>query len=435
MATTPIPDTPQCVAAHCGAWACDPRRLEALYSAVMSHVLVPMSAEAMEEQAQSSVDFTTTDDGIAIIPIHGVMQRGFSKFSGTCSTNYIRKQLRAAARDERINGVMLMINSPGGQVAGTDNLADEIRRVSAIKPIRAYVEDFCASAAYWIASGCDLISAEPTARVGCIGVYGVITDESGAAERAGIKVHVVATGKYKGAGYPGTPVSDDVLAMIKSEVDECNEFFLSAIESGRKMTRDKLITLADGRDFIASVAASQGLIDRVERFDDAIANFQKEIETMADKKAAPPPEEEQSPDVTPGETAPETPNTDPATTPEPGPTDPEKNPEDEELATAKEDKAKNRESASASDLVGFQALADAEGYEFAKANFGKTEREIYEARIAKRDAELSALRKSEASSGADPVPAMPSPAAAGDNQRRRPKNPVRDAINSAPVIG
>jgi signal peptide peptidase SppA len=191
-------------------------------------------------------------------------------FGGTSMVNAKKAVRESAAMYDsgKIKGIMLAIDSPGGTVAGTEELASEVARVAGTNcPIIAYIEDMGCSAAYWIASQADSIYANKTALVGNIGVLSVLKDTTGAYQQAGIKVIPVATGKYKGMGAEGTPITDEHVAEAQRLVNEMNLPFLDAVASGRGMTPKQLESVADGRAHVASTAKDMRLIDGISSFD------------------------------------------------------------------------------------------------------------------------------------------------------------------------
>jgi signal peptide peptidase SppA len=219
-------------------------------------------------------------DGIAVIAINGPMMKHASSFSSSVSTVEIRRLLHALEHDPAILGIILRIESPGGTVSGTKELADDIARINERKPIVAFCEDLTASAAYWVASQAGTIYANPTALVGSIGTYCVVMDSSGMAEKEGVKVHVVRAGDYKGMGQPGTVVTDAHIAELQKQVDGLNTFFLDAVSRGRELEGDKLTSIADGRVFLASEAKDLGLVDEVMTFEEAFQAFELKVAPM-----------------------------------------------------------------------------------------------------------------------------------------------------------
>ena len=131
--------------------------------------------------------YEITETGVAVIAISGILEKR--------QTHHVRSLLRNATEDERVVGILLVIDSPGGTVAGTADLAASIRSAAKVKPVHAFVEDLAASAAYWAASQAGKVFANTnTAMVGSIGTYAVLIDSSEMANKAGIKVHVIRAG-------------------------------------------------------------------------------------------------------------------------------------------------------------------------------------------------------------------------------------------------
>ena len=261
-------DKKACFHSYMGAWLAEPTILGQMAEAVKSRLMPEAIVDTM---SQSSASFAKVE-GVAIIQIEGAMMKADSKFGGT-STIRIRQAIRAAVQDPEIDSILLHIDSPGGTVSGTKELADEVLSARQSKPVHAYIEDLGASAAYWVASQCETISANLTAEVGSLGVVAVIYDQSKQFERMGVKVHVVSTGKFKGAGAPGSEISADMLAEVQELVDDLHEVFMTAVLSGRKMERAELDAIADGRVFLASKALKLGLVDAVETVDEMIGRM------------------------------------------------------------------------------------------------------------------------------------------------------------------
>lgn len=231
-------------------------------------------------------DFATTSDGVALIAAAGPILKGRSKLPHANSLD-LRRMVRDAAADPKIAGIMLHMDSPGGTVAGTEELATDVAAARERKPVHAHADDLMASAAYWIGSQADRITANATGFVGSIGVYGVIEDSSEAAKQQGVKVHLVTTGPLKGQGEPGVPVSDEALGEIQGHVDGLNRQFLAAIKRGRGMRIADVRAVADGRMFAAADAQAAGLIDGVGSFDDALRGLRGEIRRRrAEERAA-----------------------------------------------------------------------------------------------------------------------------------------------------
>lgn len=312
-----MPHNPKCWANHMGVWACEPAWLSQAVAAIRAGTWRPQATAAtaggevvrwlpppfVAETATdtgasatwtisgaSSVNidaaarprgdadlYTVAGNGIAVIPIAGPMMKGRSKFGGV-STVETRRAIRTADRDPDVRGIMLHVDSPGGHAAGTQDLADDVRATG--KPIVAHIDDLGASAAYWAISQSDRISVNRGGEVGSIGALAVVSDTSKAADMAGVTVHVVATGEYKGALTPGAPIPDEQLDYVRSRVEHINGLFLRAVESGRGLRGRALSAVSDGRVYGSSDAGGLGLVDAVESFDSALGVLGETLDGM-----------------------------------------------------------------------------------------------------------------------------------------------------------
>jgi signal peptide peptidase SppA len=213
-----------------------------------------------------------SQDKIVIIPIRGVLdKRPF--FSDETGLIDVKRNVRAAAQDEAVKGILLSIDSPGGSVDGLGEAADEIFMARQIKPVFAYVDGMAASAAYWLASQATMIFSGPHHRVGSIGVYTVLVDDSKWAEDMGAKFHLVTTGEHKGVGTRGQEITDAQLEHLQDIVNTYYGFFLEAIERGRSMSREQLLPLADGRIFIGQQGVDNGLVDGIQSFEKTLTDL------------------------------------------------------------------------------------------------------------------------------------------------------------------
>ena len=279
-----------------GLWA-----IESSAAIAMRDMISQADLKAHMGAAMRSRLATVMDDGIAVIRIDGLMMKHSMSFGGT-STVEARLAIRAAANDDMVKGIMLVMDSPGGTVAGCDSLAKEIRTAAAMKPVHGYGEDLVASAAVWNMSQCSRISVNATCKYGSIGVLSVVEDSSEAHEMLGIKVHRIATGELKGMGTPGTEVTEPMLASLQESADRIQEHFLDAVVEGRGMTRDQVAVLATGGCWVGKDIPT-GLIDAIESFDEAMAALRaaagetesmqsdSQAETVASESLAETPEE------------------------------------------------------------------------------------------------------------------------------------------------
>lgn len=252
----------QCRANHLGVWAVEPIWFRQAVASVQAGMW------PANKQEQPSDKYSLIGN-VAAILIQDFMMKGQSKYGGT-STVQTRLAIREANRDESVEAILLHIDSPGGHHFGTDELASEVR--ASRKPVVSYIEDTGASAAYWTAAaaGQGRVYANRTAEVGSIGTFAVLKDESRAVENEGVTVHVVSTGPLKGAGVPGTPITEGLLAEVREAVNRAFSFFADSVKSDRRMTDEQFAAVSDGRMFGASDAVTRGLIDGIATLDQVI---------------------------------------------------------------------------------------------------------------------------------------------------------------------
>lgn len=286
----------QCASQHYGLWMADAEWLQTQVAAYRAGLLQPVdllepTAETymagQVKQVYAAGDdpkrvpplYAVDESGIAYIDVSGQITKGRSSFGGTSNVR-TRQALRAAELDSKVRGIMQMIDSPGGTVAGHKAMADEASRIarSGRKPIATHAEDIMGSAALWLGVQAQQVTASAMTSIGSIGVVTSVVDSSGAADRAGIKVHVISTGPYKGAGTPGAEVTEEQLAYLQKRVDEYNGFFMDAIRSGRKLPIAKVRELATGETWLAAEAKAHGLIDEVMTQDDAVKAFRRMLD-------------------------------------------------------------------------------------------------------------------------------------------------------------
>ena len=255
-----------------------------------------------DEDSSTAVSkpYTINSDGVASLYLSGPLTKrptSMSYFFGGTSTVLMRRAVRQAAADPDVKAIALIIDSPGGQVNGTADLAADVAAAAEKKPVGAYAEDTCCSAAYWIGSQADFLYCNLTAAVGSIGTLLVIEDTSGAYAGEGVKVHVVSTGPYKGAGVDGSAITKAHLADFQREVDEINACFMQGVSDGReKLSLEDVQALATGQVHIGQKAVDLGLCDAVTSLDEFLESLAMQVEALAGDTDPDLPADETEPD-------------------------------------------------------------------------------------------------------------------------------------------
>jgi protease-4 len=209
-----------------------------------------------------------TGDAIALIHVDGVIAGTGSAYDGIITPEDMIHQLDEAQSDERVRAVLLRVDSPGGTVAASQEIATEIARFD--KPVVVSVGDIGASGAYMIASQCDEIIASPTSAVGSIGVISEIPNVEGLLDKLGVKFTVLTAGEYKDAGSIYRSLTETETQLIQKQVDNAYEEFITIVAEGRDLPEAEVRELATGWVFSGSEALELGLIDDLGTYSDAV---------------------------------------------------------------------------------------------------------------------------------------------------------------------
>jgi signal peptide peptidase SppA len=261
-------------------WLIQPEALQSMATSLRG-----LSEHEFFPKKASENPLLTIEDGIGVIAIEGPILRKpdlFARvFLGATSSEEIGEALREAAGRNDIKAVFLNIDSPGGTVAGTPELAAAVASLNERKPVYAFSSGLMCSAAYWVASQARAIYATPSAQVGSIGVVQAVIDSSVAIDKAGIKVEVFSVGKYKAMGAPGTALTDDQRELIQSNLAEiAAEFHDAVLSRGRAIPAEAM----EGQTFSGKQAQRHNLAGMVQDRAEAMRRL-KVYHTSVDTKS------------------------------------------------------------------------------------------------------------------------------------------------------
>ena len=193
---------------------------------------------------------------------------------GLVSTESVGAAIDAAAADPQVTTIVLDINSPGGTVAGTPELATRIAAAAQRKPVLAVANLQMASAAYWIASQASQVIASPSADIGSIGVMAIHQETSQADAQAGITTTVFRSVAAKADANGVEPLTEAARAAIETRIAETHQQFLAAVASGRRTTPEAVAQqFGQGRTLTAEQALAVGMIDRIATLDQVLAEL------------------------------------------------------------------------------------------------------------------------------------------------------------------
>lgn len=221
--------------------------------------------------------------GMAVIPIYGTLVRramGLEVASGMTSYAEISARLESALADPRIHGILLDIDSPGGEAGGVFELADKIRAARAIKPIWAHANDSAFSAAYALAAAADRLTLSQTAGVGSIGVIALHVDQSVKDAKDGLTYSAIYAGHHKNDFSPHQPLTPQAAAALQGEVDRLYSLFVTQVSQMRGLEAEAVRSTGAGL-FFGEAAVAIGLADAVTSLDQVLAEFSDQLASVA----------------------------------------------------------------------------------------------------------------------------------------------------------
>jgi len=256
-------------------------KLDVILSVLGDRVQWPTAKEAIPVPApRSSV---SAAPGIALIPVYGTLVRrslGLDAASGLTSYGQVAAMLDAALADASITGILLDIDSPGGEAGGVFELAQRVRAASAVKPVWAVASDSAFSAAYAIASAASRIYVSQTGGVGSIGVIAMHVDQTARDAQDGYRYTAVTAGAHKSDFSPHEPLDPDAYALLQAEVDRLYGLFVDHVASMRGLDAAAVRATEAGLYFGPN-AISVGLADRLGTTESALVDFASYLATNA----------------------------------------------------------------------------------------------------------------------------------------------------------
>ena len=262
------------------AWLIDSAWLKTIYDIAMRNGDV----EALAAKKPKEVEGLQLRDNTAIIKIVGPIFRYanlFTEMSGATSVSTLAKDLDKAINNDSVERIILDIDSPGGQVSGTNAFATMVKEATAKKPVIAYISGTGASAAYWIASAADEIVADATSIVGSIGVVSTFKKTSND------DIEIVSS---NAPNKRPNPESKEGQEEIRKTLDAIADVFVKTVAENRGVTEDHVNEkFGKGGVLVGEHALAVGMIDRIDTFENIIKGGQ-EMSITKDKLASEHPE-------------------------------------------------------------------------------------------------------------------------------------------------
>lgn len=217
-------------------------------------------------------------DGILQIPVQGVLLNRFPYTFGRWATGYtyIEKALKRGLEDPAVRGIALIVDSPGGEVAGCFELSDKVFEARERKPIRAFSSDHAYSAAYALASSASDITVTRSGGTGSVGVVTAHCDWSKALDDYGLKVTFIFAGSHKVDGNPYEPLPESVKARIQERIDGIYAVFTGTVARNRSLEESD-VRATEALTFDAAGSVEAGFADRIGALEDELVNFAGEV--------------------------------------------------------------------------------------------------------------------------------------------------------------
>lgn len=261
-------------------WAITPEYMEVIASIATREHEYAGNLQALEARLGRPLGNTlqaTVRDGVAIIPMEGPLFKRagfFAQMSGATDYATLARDITTALDDPSVQAVLLQIDSPGGEVSGTSELASLI--AGAQKPVWAFVEGTMASAAFWLGSAADRIVAADTALIGSVGVMSGYTVKD---PKPGEKSYrfVSSQSPNKNAG----PDTEAGAAQSQNIVDSLAQVFIETLAQNRNTTPENVVeSYGKGAVFVAAEAQKRGMIDSIGTFETTLEALKQELNSM-----------------------------------------------------------------------------------------------------------------------------------------------------------
>jgi protease-4 len=213
----------------------------------------------------SSLTFEGTplvSERIALIKIEGVI----------LDSREVVDELKEYKEDPRVKAILLRIDSPGGGVVPSQEIYEEVRKIreDGEKKVVVSMGTVAASGGYYIASASDRIMANPGTLTGSIGVIMELTNVEGLLKKIGVEGLVIKSGRHKDIGSPLRKMQPEERRILQRLLDDIHDQFIQAVSDGRRVPKEEIQKLADGRVFTGREAKDLGLVDDLGNLQDAI---------------------------------------------------------------------------------------------------------------------------------------------------------------------
>ncbi|WP_340065476.1 signal peptide peptidase SppA [Ascidiimonas aurantiaca] len=228
-----------------------------------------ISLEEYSEYAQSKNKVKKRANRIAVIYAQGDILYGEGN-DEAIGQGIIAKSLKEAREDSKVKAIVLRIDSPGGSALASDIIWREVEVTKKEKPVVVSMGNVAASGGYYLGVGAEKIFAEPTTITGSIGVFSVLPNIKGLADKIGINAEQVTTHEQSLGYSVFEPMSEAYYTEAKEGIETIYDTFLQRVAEGRNLTVAQVDSMAQGRVWSGVEALDLGLVDALGGLDDAV---------------------------------------------------------------------------------------------------------------------------------------------------------------------
>ena len=252
----------------------DQKKLAAILAVLAPRLgLEPPAVEAaLLAEQRSRGPYAVMEAGIAVIDVSGSLVNrasGMDAQSGLTSYEQLGNEILDAATDPQVRGILLRLDSYGGEVNGAWDVAGLIEEAAQMKPVWASVDDWALSAGYLLASAADSIWITRTGGVGSVGIIAMHLDQSGFDAANGLRYTTIFAGSRKNDFNPHEPLSTEARDVLTAEVNRLYGMFVDAVARRRGLSADDVRSTEAGT-FYGEEGIAQGFADRLGTFRDAL---------------------------------------------------------------------------------------------------------------------------------------------------------------------
>jgi signal peptide peptidase SppA len=260
-------------------------KMDVILSVLGPRLGIEMEAAApvTGEEGRARKPYHVTADGIGVIDVVGpLVKRASGDFLSGGPTTYgeVENDFMDAVTDPKIRGILLQVDSPGGEAVGCFELSDLIYSQRGSKPVYAVADGDAFSAAYAIASSAERLYVIPSGGVGSVGVWAMHVDQSEFNKRQGFKPTYIFAGARKVDGNPHQPLSKEASEVFQKEIDWRYEMFVNSVATYRGMSVGD-VKDTEARLFFGENATEVGFADEIGTVADALADMRRAIEGAA----------------------------------------------------------------------------------------------------------------------------------------------------------